>query len=1194
MRLSSVRVRICAALQPVAFGLAVAVSTALCGSARAEDKAVGVADLKVPPGFVVELAAAPPLVERPMLASFDDEGRLYVADSAGVNLRGPELLEDPPHVIRRLTDTDGDGRFDKSEVYADKLVFPQGILWHDGAVFVSSPPSFWKLTDTDNDGKADKREELVTGFANTGVADDMHGASLGPDGRVYWIAGRFPHEIRKPGGPLIHKGTAPLLLRCKPDGTEVEVVSGTQGNGVGVVFDQAGDMFTCGTFLAPDSMGAGLRDALVHCIDGGEYPVRDRVLNEHKRTGPDLLPPLAHLGVAAGSDLELYRGAAFGPEYQSNLFSCLFNMHKIGRHVLTPAGATWQSRNEDFVVSEHADFHPTDTLEDADGSLLVVDTGGWFRIGCPTSQIAKPEVLGAIYRVRREGAAKVADPRGLQEGWEKLTPDKLLSRLNDSRPMVRDRAIRELAKRQDRQVWESLGWLAGAGGAQEASNALWALSRIEDPSALLPARGALEHHRESQVRQTAARVLGIRRDAGAVGPLAAALSDASPSVRREAAAALGRIKRRSAVPALLAALPEATADRFLQHALIFALIQIDDRLKTQDGLASESPAIRRGALIALDQMDEGRLEANTVVGMLTDSDEALRQTGFWIVSRHPEWAVELVPHFRAMLAGDQLDETGASALRAQLVAFADQPSIRPLLGEALEARNTPARVRLAVLEAVAMSPPKALPVEWVAGLKASLSSADEGVARQAVATLRRLPGGPALLAERVDAKIDFPSGPNFPGAPEEDYYVRWKGLLRVPASGKQTLFTESDDGSRLWLDGKVVVDNAGSHAVRRVTQEVDLTAGDHDLLVEFVQGGGEAACMVGALREGEPAPFPAEQLLHRAGSELQPGLLAKVYAADGGDEFPAVSEVDFTADLVALAAEGVRSRALRVDALSAAAPQLPGLTEPQYRLLADALSDEQALVRLAAAEALVRARLSREQLGDLPHPLRQASVLEAPKLLAAFDRGGDAQLGHALLRAVQESPGLARVQPALLSAALANFPEEIRLAATPLLAKLAPDTMRQRARLESLEAALAGGDIQRGNTLFFGAKAICSTCHTAQARGGKIGPDLSRIGAIRSPRDLLEAIVYPSTSFARGFEPYVITTADGRVHTGIIGREAADAVFLYDSKREEARIPRAEIEELRQAELSIMPDGLDGQLKPEELADLVAFLRSLQ
>jgi putative heme-binding domain-containing protein len=345
------------------------------------------------------------------------------------------------------------------------------------------------------------------------------------------------------------------------------------------------------------------------------------------------------------------------------------------------------------------------------------------------------------------------------------------------------------------------------------------------------------------------------------------------------------------------------------------------------------------------------------------------------------------------------------------------------------------------------------------------------------------------------------------------------------------------------------------------------------------------------MRDGKPAPFSADQLFHRAGDELRPGLQAKVYAADRGDVFPPNSEHDFTADLLALAADGSRSQALRVEALAAAATHP---TEPHFRLLVDSLASEQPLVRLTAAEALNRSRLSPRQLTDLLEPLRQASVLEAPKLLAVFDRGGDAQLGHALLKAVQESPGLARLQPALLSAALANFPEEMRLAAAPLLAKLAPDTMRQQARLESLQAGLAVGDIQRGNTLFFGAKAICSTCHTAQGRGGKIGPDLSRIGAIRSPRDLLEAIVFPSASFARGFEPYVITPAAGRVHTGIIGREAADAVFLYDSKREEARIPRGEIDELRQAELSIMPDGLDGQLQPEELADLVAILRSLQ
>ena len=123
-----------------------------------------------------------------------------MADSAGVNLRGPELAKNPPHSIRMLEDSDGDGRFDKSTVFADKLVFPQGIVWHDGSVYCSSPPSFWRLTDTDGDGVADRREELVTGFANTGVADDMHGGSLGPDGRIYWCAVAFRTRFIAPAG----------------------------------------------------------------------------------------------------------------------------------------------------------------------------------------------------------------------------------------------------------------------------------------------------------------------------------------------------------------------------------------------------------------------------------------------------------------------------------------------------------------------------------------------------------------------------------------------------------------------------------------------------------------------------------------------------------------------------------------------------------------------------------------------------------------------------------------------------------------------------------------------------------------------------------------------------------------------------------------------------------------------------------
>ncbi len=115
-----------------------------------------------------------------------------------------------------------------------------------------------------------------------------------------------------------------------------------------------------------------------------------------------------------------------------------------------------------------------------------------------------------------------------------------------------------------------------------------------------------------------------------------------------------------------------------------------------------------------------------------------------------------------------------------------------------------------------------------------------------------------------------------------------------------------------------------------------------------------------------------------------------------------------------------------------------------------------------------------------------------------------------------------------------------------------------------------------------------------QGEGGKFGPDLTKIGAIRAPRDLLEAIVFPSASFARGYEPFNVVTDDGRQTSGIISRETAEAVFVVGSTRAETRIARSAIESLSQSAVSIMPEGMDAQLTRQELGDLIAFLQSLR
>ncbi|MEM7387788.1 MAG: dehydrogenase, partial [Verrucomicrobiota bacterium] len=87
----------------------------------------------IPDGFRLKEVAGPPLVQRPIHMGFDDEGVLYVTDSSGNTDKAPVQLEDPRHRVLRLVDQNGDGVFDESRVFADRLPFPEGLLVHEGA-----------------------------------------------------------------------------------------------------------------------------------------------------------------------------------------------------------------------------------------------------------------------------------------------------------------------------------------------------------------------------------------------------------------------------------------------------------------------------------------------------------------------------------------------------------------------------------------------------------------------------------------------------------------------------------------------------------------------------------------------------------------------------------------------------------------------------------------------------------------------------------------------------------------------------------------------------------------------------------------------------------------------------------------------------------------------------------------------------
>jgi putative heme-binding domain-containing protein len=177
---------------------------------------------------------------------------------------------------------------------------------------------------------------------------------------------------------------------------------------------------------------------------------------------------------------------------------------------------------------------------------------------------------------------------------------------------------------------------------------------------------------------------------------------------------------------------------------------------------------------------------------------------------------------------------------------------------------------------------------------------------------------------------------------------------------------------------------------------------------------------------------------------------------------------------------------------------------------------------------------------------------------------------------------------------LGKFPDSIQQSTQDLYAALAADNAQQYAKLEQLLAGLKKGDIRRGQAVFNSTKASCSACHAIGYLGGTVGPDLTQIGKIRSERDLLESIVFPSASFVRSYEPVLVTLKDGRTHNGLIRQETSDEILLATGINQEVRIARKDIEEIQPSKVSIMPAGLDQQLSPQDLADLVTFLKACQ
>jgi putative heme-binding domain-containing protein len=304
----------------------------------------------------------------------------------------------------------------------------------------------------------------------------------------------------------------------------------------------------------------------------------------------------------------------------------------------------------------------------------------------------------------------------------------------------------------------------------------------------------------------------------------------------------------------------------------------------------------------------------------------------------------------------------------------------------------------------------------------------------------------------------------------------------------------------------------------------------------------------------------------------------------------------FDAALQSIAADTKRPLSIRLKALdSATSVKLNGETFDMVKnVLADAASSSAA--KIQAAGMLATAPIAKEQMSQIAPLLATVGPVELKTLLPLLKKSKEVEIVKTLAREIAKNPAIASQQESLYRTALADLPPEIfETIILPAYNKAVAATEAKKRQLGPLaDKVVASGNAANGEKHFKAGKGTCIACHKIGDTGRAIGPDLTKIGAIRTERDLLESILFPSNTLARDYEAHIIETGDGQQTLGVIKSHTAEGLLVVDIAGQEKNIPHQQITGDTTLTTSLMPMGLDQTMPEGELLDLVAWLRSLK
>lgn len=568
-------------------------------------------------GFRMDLLAAEPLVASPVAMTYDENGRAYVCEMRDYpytnkaqhkpNQENP--TDDPIGRVRLLEDTNGDGVFDQSTVFAEGLSWPTGVACWKGGVFIAATPDIWYLKDHDGDGQADERRKVLTGFRKLNVQAVMNNLVWGLDNHIHGAGGTNGGQIRPGDNPDAKPATLTRNdFRIDPATGELELLSG--GARFGGSFDDWGNRFLCNIrnpaqhivlpsrYLARNKFLAARSPMQDMAEAGDQLPVYRisppelwRDLRAKRWAGErDIAMPRSELVgagvVTSSSGVTSYRGTAYPEKYRGNIFVCESASNLFYRLQLTTDGVTFKATRVDgqaeMVASTDNWFRPVNFVNAPDGTLHVLDM---YRenIEHPWSipddihaavDLESGRDRGRIWRLTPPGFETTPPPR-----LGALTTVELIPFLQHPQAWWRETAQRLIFERQNPEIVPHVrAFLRDARSSLGRVHALWTLHGL----GALAAEDVLFclFDRQPELREHAVRLAEAFTADGhiAAGVLARAL-DPAPRVRLQTALTLGEFPPSPAVRKGLVEIARQDAgDPWIRTAVLSSVSESADAL----------------------------------------------------------------------------------------------------------------------------------------------------------------------------------------------------------------------------------------------------------------------------------------------------------------------------------------------------------------------------------------------------------------------------------------------------------------------------------------------------------------------------------------------------------------------------------------------------------------------------------------